>query len=144
MKLTQAGFSLLELLIVLSIISIILAIPIRDFQKKTKNRELHFISQKIVSDLHFLRMQAIASSCDHYIEFIENAYAFIRLDAYDQKEIIYAEKRYPAAIFSNSVKLGFKYNGNTKYAGSLFLENIQGTRYKITLAPVTGKITLKI
>ncbi|MFH1429329.1 MAG: hypothetical protein ABIH39_06255 [Candidatus Margulisiibacteriota bacterium] len=98
-------------------------------------------AQLIETDLHWLRTKADSTDCDCVAIFYANGYRCEQICIDGSRESL-KQKNYPLSITGSDVRLGFKYSGTAMFAGSLYLRNRNGAQYKITVAPVTGKVTL--
>ena len=138
----QKGFTLLEIIIVLSLIGILSAAWLNGFADSFQKRQLHLTAVRLQSDLHWLRARARVVDTDGVAVFKENGY---RLECYGDNTLVHLLKQrpYPAAITGTDARLGFTSRGSAKYAGSVVLNNRHGQQVRLTVAPVTGKITMK-
>lgn len=141
----KKGYTLLEVLLVLSIITLILGISFPKTSYFVKIREEQVL-ENFRKDLLFARNRAIIESRNYKVYFnsIDNSYG-IRPEN-DPKAVkltyftagIKIDERSPVKSFT------FRFNGTTKNSGSLYLRNQANQRIKVKLRPVTGVINIEI
>ncbi|MFC1478392.1 type II secretion system protein [Candidatus Margulisiibacteriota bacterium] len=138
----QQGISLLELIIVISIFGILSTAMLFDHSRCTQMRQLEITAGIAEADLHGIRSKAAGSDCDCVAVFDTNGYRCeqIRIDGLRR---LLKQNTYPLPITGSTGTLGFKASGSAMYAGSIYLQNTNGDQYKLILAPVTGKITVR-
>lgn len=129
---TKKGFSLLEILIVLALTSVFLLVSLGSFKKIQEKIIINSQLETILSQIELSRIEAVAANADAILEFNGNFFC-----------VLLAEKT-PLKIMLGpgfsllGPKLGFTFDGNTKYAGTAYLYYLNKQRYKIILAPATG------
>ena len=141
MKITH-GFTLLELLIVTAIIGTLSLCGIYGLKDSLGQKTMNNTASQIVADLHYLRSIAMSTDEDCSLDFTPAGYtqALDNILPFSFKPLI---QTYPNSIKGSSVRLGFKSNGTPKYAGTVTLSGKGSKTYKISLAAVTGKISIK-
>lgn len=140
------GFTLLELILYISIISIILLIPmfkvdiLHNYKEKQELKEF-------VKDINYARNKTITESISHsvLIDINRNTYTIYKQD-HPVKKIVKNKK------FSHGIKLKqlsiekpeikFSLSGAPDNPGTIILENKKGKIVKITITPATGKVNV--
>lgn len=69
----QRGFSLIEAMVVVSILAIIVGIAVPSFKEFQANRRLNGFAVELATDIHYLRSEAIARNQKMYIRFGNDA-----------------------------------------------------------------------
>ncbi|MCX5837335.1 MAG: type II secretion system protein [Deltaproteobacteria bacterium] len=140
----STGFSLIELMIVIALISIMLAVAVPTWQKYRANTDLKTAAREVMADLSNARQQAVAENLDVYrltFNVTGNDYALTRTDT-------------GVALWTKSVALlgsgvvidSVNFGGSdislnkrgTVSNGNLVLRNSLGSRAKITVN-ITGR-----
>jgi competence protein ComGD len=132
----EHGFTLLELIIVLSIISLIFLISIPISTNIIRKSNLTLATANTAQLLSLARSQAIALDQDSIIT-IENNSLHIKTGNINNQHPI--SRSINTSI--NRPKLGFKGCGNTKYAGSVKLSNKKQEK-KVSLGIGYGKVNV--
>ncbi len=128
----KKGFSLLEVLIVLAITSFFLLVGVLSFKKVQEKSLINGQLSIIMSQLELARSEALAANDDVIIESSGSFFSVVVPGKLPRKVIL------GQGFSLQGPKLGFTLNGNTKYAGTLYLYYLNKQRYKIVLAPATG------
>ena len=142
LEMTGRGFTLLELLIVTAIIGTLSVCSISGLKYALGQRTMTNAAKQIVADLHYLRLQAMSTDQDSSFNFTTTGYAQTQ-DYTLPASVRPINQTYTNGISGSLVRLGFKPNGTPKYAGTVSLSGKGSKTYKISLAAVTGKISIK-
>ena len=141
----KKGYTLIELLIVIALFSIVFAIALPNMSLFKAMREKQEINE-FRKDLLFARNSAIVENRSYSV------YFYIDRNTYSIKE---SERdiAIKTKTFSNGLKLNeddivgsftFTPSGATGNSGTVYIDTIRNSRYKITLTPATGRIEVKL
>ena len=149
------GFTLMELLTAMAIITVLSAIAIPNFFAWRQSAKLNSATRALMSDLSMARIHAIKSynPSDNGVKvlFSANGYkVFIDDDdnnAVDAGEEVLRDKQYPAGVsMSASTFTGnrtvFKRTGAVLFGGSVFLRRSSGPLMKVIVSTV-GRIRVE-
>lgn len=139
------GISLVEVLIVISIIAIIVAIPLLN-SKSILNYRTKKELREFRNDICYTRNRTVVESQLYsiYIEPDKNMYIVCRQSIVPK---IIKEKKFSESIkiIGTNIKnneISFTYTGAVKNAGTIFLENKDYQDIEITIEPVTGMVNV--
>ncbi|NLW40191.1 MAG: prepilin-type N-terminal cleavage/methylation domain-containing protein [Tissierellia bacterium] len=138
------GVTFIELIIVISILSLLLIIPVLKSSYLVNYKERQELME-FKKDLNFARNRAIVESKLYGVQIRpDKTYLIIK---YDRNPEIIKRKELDSALRIKSTNIGgnevvFTYSGTPKEAGTIFLENQKGREIKITITPATGKINI--
>lgn len=147
----QDGFTLMELMTVVAIISILSAIAIPNFFAWRASSKLSSAARELMSDLAMARMQAISASESVKVLFFSDGYTVFvdedNDDVIDADEEVLSDKNYPAGVAMSadtfpSGKTIFARTGIVSPAGSIVLDKGSGTRMKVIVS-VAGRIRVE-
>jgi prepilin-type N-terminal cleavage/methylation domain-containing protein len=133
----QSGFSLLELIIVLIILTIIGAIAYGTFQRMAINANLETAARDIVSEFNLMRQRAMAESVDLTITFNPGANSYT-VPQPGGGTLVKTLASYGADTVLNNTTLAgdtitFQRRGTTVQWGRVFLQNGRGSTATITV-----------
>ena len=140
------GYTLLEMIVSICLILMVLSIAIPNtriiFNQREKNELKEF-----KRDILYARNKAILENGSYRINIniLENKYTII-----DERDgmIVIKDKEFSSGIVLKTTNfkgvLKFNSTGTTKTAGEIRLTNRRGQDIRITITPVTSKISLKI
>lgn len=142
------GFTLIEILIVISIISILLMIPIFrgtalwDFKERKELKEFK-------NDIEYARNRAIVESNLYTVQIdpSKNSYTISKYSNTGPKIIKKKELSKGIKIMKTNIErneITFSYSGAPLISGTIYLENKKGEEVEIKVTPVTGKVNIKI
>jgi len=136
---SRAGFSLVELIVVIALIGIVGMFSIPAFQRYATNANLKAAAREIMADMNNTKQRAIEENVNDYrITFntVANTYALTRTDTgttlwTKSPTASGADVRISATTFSGGV-IGFRRRGTTT-AGSVTLTNSRASTAVITV-----------
>jgi type II secretion system protein H len=143
-KLDQKGFSLVELIVVIALISIVTAISIPSFQSYTAKANLKTAAREIMADISDTKQRAITENLDVYrltFSAANNSYVLTRTDT---GETLWTKSlaSFGSGILIESVTFGSSMvnfqNRGTCSNGRVTLRNAKGSKAKITVN-ITGR-----
>ena len=140
---TKKGFTLLELLIVTAIIGTLSLCSILGLKSSLEQKNMNNTANQIVSDLNYLRTLAMSTDQDCSLDFTATGYTQIQGNTFPPS-VSLQRQIYPNNLRGSLVRLGFKPNGTPKYSGTITLTSKGAKISRISLAAVTGKITVKL
>ena len=139
---TTHGFTLLEILIVTAIIGTLSLCSIFGLKASLGQKAMNNTANQIVADLNYLRALAMSTDQDSSLDFTNTSYTQTPGNTLPPS-VRTLNQTYPNNISGSIVRLGFKPNGTPKYSGTITLTANGAKTIKISLASVTGKITVK-
>lgn len=137
------GFTLLELIMVICIISIVSCVVILNGNVLSNHKEKKELKE-LINDLNYTRNNAIIESKKYILTFIPNKNYYL-IHKVENKEIIVKKKEFTNGIkiLKTSLKgdkIIFNSTGAPSNAGTINLENSKGEEIEITIGVATGKI----
>ena len=148
------GFTLVEILIVIAIIGVLTAIAAPGISAWVETFKFKNTIREIGITMQLARMKAIASGVEYRVVFDLDAETFYLergnqadgSDTWIPEGVVTDVSSWADIAFVNSYTTGkrnkqFNPNG-TSSTGSIRLNNAKGKKYKITLTPATGYITV--
>lgn len=150
----QKGFSLVEIIVVVSILAIVSAIAIPSLIRYVSNSNLKSAARDVASDILNLRERSIAENRMYKISIsvADNNYTIDQCNATGSSCAAYTaiETKSPTAFGTGITITGNTYTGNaitfqtrgTAEAGSISLTNSRGSTATIT-SNITGKAYVK-
>jgi prepilin-type N-terminal cleavage/methylation domain-containing protein len=135
----QDGFSLIELIIVIGIISILAGIGSYSWQRYVANANLRTAARDMVADFNYMKTNAVSRpDFTHTIAFSRtanpNTYILAAVDAGGNSASSFPQTRTPA-LAGSSVSISSLPGGGTSYTLTFLARG--------TLSPATGTITLQ-
>ncbi|MDN4525304.1 competence type IV pilus minor pilin ComGD [Fictibacillus fluitans] len=132
------GYSLIELLIVLSISSILLGVTAVSLQSFYKSREVHFFLDQLKKDLYYTQRQAV----------MQQKVVFLHIDPGQHKYMIgsglsiYKEIKYADQVlvesFTMTMKINYTKNGTISSSGTLLIKTEAG-KYRLVFLLGKGR-----
>ena len=148
------GFTLVEILIVIALIGILTAIAAPNISAWVETFKFKNTKREIGITMQLARMKAIARGVEYRVVFDLDAETFSLergnqadgSDTWIAEGVVSDVSSWADIAFVNSYTTGkrnkqFNPNG-TSSTGSIRLNNAKGEKYKITLTPATGYITI--
>jgi len=148
------GFTLVEILIVIAIFGVLTAIAAPGISAWVETFKFKNTIREIGITMQLARMKAIASGVEYRVVFNLDAETFCLergnqadgSDTWIPEGVVIDVSSWADIAFVNSYTTGkrnkqFNSNG-TSSTGSIRLNNAKGKKYKITLTPATGYITI--
>lgn len=142
------GFTLIEILIVISIISILLLIPITRGTALLGLKERKELKE-FKSDIEYARNKAIIESSLYTVQidsskntYTISNYSNLGRNIIKRKELTNGLKIIKTNIYGNELR--FSYSGAPLSAGTIFLENRNSENIELIVTPVTGKVNIDI
>ena len=144
-KIILRGFSLVELLVVIALISIVMAFGIPAWQNYRTNTDLKTAAREIMADIANAKQRAVTENVDVYrVSFSVggNAYALTRTDGvttgtWNKSLAGYGNVSIASVNFSGGSVISLNRRG-TATAGTLVLQNTLGSTATITVN-ITGR-----
>jgi type II secretory pathway pseudopilin PulG len=135
------GFSLIEIIVLVSLVGILYSLIFPSFNSINFSFQLLSLTKQIAADLKFTQQGAISSDFPYIITFKENSYNI--LSTQNGEEKILKSSIFPVGFsiktnFENN-KLNFSIDGNPNRAGSIELSNSKGKTRKIYVSNI-GRI----
>jgi prepilin-type N-terminal cleavage/methylation domain-containing protein len=141
-KVGRQGFSLLEILLVIALMSLLLAFLFYGTQQQARARRLKTCLDQVRAQAEALQALAFSRDCPVLIRFEPQGYSYSLLDDNGQEEIL-GTRDYPPGISGTTATIGFTAAGTAKYAGSVMIFAPGAGSYKLSLSPDIGKVTIK-
>lgn len=137
------GFTLIEVIVVISIICLLYLGIGNSLIRIIDLLHLKNEAQKLALNLHNLRNTTLRLSQDGVCYFYGDNYT-LKIRNYDGEEEIIRQVELPKNIsMSGSTKLGFKFNGNALYSGTVIMKTSMNFQKKIIVAVATGRIRIE-
>ena len=143
----KTGFTLLELLVVMTIIAIVTAASLPSFLKFTKTSRLRAAARNLTTALRTARRYAITKRTSYATAIymndcsnIKNAFTFY--DSSGGRELKYAPANITFTAADTFKKLTFKPRGTVDDAYTITVNDSEGRKIDITIQNVTGRIKI--
>jgi prepilin-type N-terminal cleavage/methylation domain-containing protein len=133
----KKGFTLIELLLTLGVLLFFFLIVTQGLTVYQHSVQTQELADLIITDLNFIRSQALTSGRDSYLDFQSNSYS-----GYSAAQIIF-QRTVPSPYKLNKLKLGFKSNGHPAYSGTIIIYRQGLAVIQISLVPASGLINKK-
>lgn len=139
------GVTLIELILIISILSILLFIPAFNGSNVLKYKERKEL-REFKNDINYARNRAVVESILYGIEIRTNSNTYL-INKYSKFPEIIKKKEFTSGIKVKSTnikdnELIFNYSGAPKDAGTIYLENSKGNKIRITINLATGKVNI--
>lgn len=139
----KKGFSLIEIIIVVSIICTLYFVVSINLVNTIELLRIKNEAQKLALNLQYLRNNSLSFSQDGICYLYGNRYV-LKVKKYNGSENILREVLLNENInISGQGKIGFKYNGNPLFSGTVILKNKKGFERKVIVAVATGRIRIE-
>lgn len=144
-----SGFTLIEVMIVIAIISILASIAVPNFRNYMIQGRLNGAARQIMSDLMYARMQAVSQNNEFRVIFNGNGYQYKILDdnnndgdedSGEQTVVKNIQTDYPGVTFNSNNNPIFSPRGTASSLPTITLTNSGGTK-TITVA-ITGRVKI--
>ncbi|WP_280768421.1 competence type IV pilus minor pilin ComGD [Salipaludibacillus daqingensis] len=136
---SKNGFSLFEMLIVLSILSVLLLLVIPSFQHQTKSMEMDYFLKELEQDLYYYQMKAITNGRTVRFIFSTNGSSYRVLEGIttiDEKHGPTGLKYIPRSLKLNELR--FLPNGQIQKAGKIEI-TYGNKRYNLVFHIIRGR-----
>lgn len=136
----KKGYTIIEIIVVLALFSVMFCIAfpsMKTFARLKEDKEV----REFRRDIYFARNQAIVNNCPYYfvLDYDTGGYHIKKED-----QVIERKKfKNIALIRTSQVEFTFSGSGAPLVSGSVNIKTSDGTKYRITVTPVTGKISIK-
>ncbi|MCP2605136.1 hypothetical protein NLC29_03165 [Candidatus Aminicenantes bacterium AH-873-B07] len=139
----EKGFSLLDLITTLSILSILLSISLPAFRKMSSNYQLQSATREICARLNYARYKSIFQKTKFKVKFLKRGYTVEKYNSAKKKWEKEKDTFFKNVIINANNSPIFHPNGTVSNLASIYISNSVG-KYKITIA-ISGRIkTIKI
>ena len=141
------GYTLIELVIVLALFSLLFSIAVPNF-KAINGIEQKKELEEFRRDVLFARNQTIVTGFIHdvYIDYEKNLYSISSEGKSLKSHYFESGIRLVKNVFKNEsqavTRITFGRDGMASKSGSIFLEDNKGKEYRLSITPVTSKVTL--
>ena len=136
----KKGFSLLDLVITLSLLSILLCISLPFSKKMGLKYLLKSTTREICANLNYARYKSIFQKTKYRVRFFEKNYAVERYNSIKKKWEIEKINILRNVIVNTNNNPVFHPNGTVSNLASIYISNSTG-KYKITIA-ISGRIKI--
>ncbi|OGP68370.1 MAG: hypothetical protein A2W27_11705 [Deltaproteobacteria bacterium RBG_16_44_11] len=148
MKLKKSnGFSLIEFLIVISLIAIITAIAVPQFTRYTQNNALQSAARELAGDIQIIRQRAMADSAAYTLQFLDNTrYTYTLPPNPAVIKNVTTLTDYPDITFGQTFPgsvIIFQPRGTMAQWGTITLTNNRGSTVLLTASPPIGRINVE-
>jgi len=137
----ESGYTLFELIIVISILSVILLIAVPSYHSLSKTNEIEHFFEQLQEDIYYTQMTAISRGKPIMLDFITTLSQY-RILASNQTIV---KRDYPHDIIVEKgtleTKIEFNPNGNIRKAGTIFIKTANG-KYKLTFQLGKGRFEI--
>jgi len=148
MNLNRKGFSLIEIIIVISILAVILAIGMPYFFKSKANTQLRNTARELKITLEMTRSEAKADGANVGIEFVGTDNQISGHKVKDETGRVIKSVTFPDGVTGDitgltSTPLEFKSNGSITTDGTIVIRSSKSNKYfTLTLVKTTGLVTI--
>jgi prepilin-type N-terminal cleavage/methylation domain-containing protein len=136
-KKKSSGFTLTELIIALTIVSIVIAVAGLHFMRFASAYKIHEAAREIASDLQFARLLAVKENRDMRVVFRINSYAIMRASDLHVVKSRNLASDYPGVLLPDLAVI-FNSRGNASPA-TITVSDFMGNK-QVTVTS-TGKVT---
>lgn len=137
------GYSLLELMIVLSIGAILLSVATISLQNYYTDRQIHFFLDKFKQDLYYTQRLAMHRQKIVYLHVLDNEHKYIIGSSTSD---VYKKTSYPKHITiepnTMSLKIVYNKNGNISTSGTLIIKTGSG-KFKVVFLLGKGRFYIE-
>lgn len=138
MKKKQKGYTLIELILVMSLMSLLAAIAIPRIDKTPFNMKIY--SRKLCADIRYIRLMKMTEGGGYRILLHEEYYRVLN----GTKELKTVELPTHMHLLYPAQVIRFKLNGAPSWAGTIYVRDKKsGSYYEITIVPASGRVLLK-
>ncbi|MFP4497052.1 MAG: GspH/FimT family pseudopilin [Vulcanimicrobiota bacterium] len=143
---TRRGFSLLEILIVVSLLSILLGMGVNALMKGRRRTQVRMAANEMKADLEFTKSQAKAENADIYFSFnspinASNGYTISDSEGNTLKNVTFEGSAIADYTGLSDTELYFKSNGSTNADGTILITDGDAV-YEISITQGTGMIKM--
>ncbi|WP_090234320.1 competence type IV pilus minor pilin ComGD [Fictibacillus solisalsi] len=133
------GYSLVELLIVLSISGILLGVTAVSLQSYYKSREVHFFLEQLKRDLYFTQRQAVVHQKVVFLHIYPDQHRYVVGSGTSSvfKEVRYADQ-VDVESSTMTMKITYTKNGNISSSGTLLIKTSAG-KYRLVFLLGKGR-----
>lgn len=136
------GYTLLELVIVLTLFSLILMIAVPSLGIIREFREYQQIRQ-LKTDILFARNQAIVKGKIYFVQFDFVRNGYIIVVSGETIKRVYFEEGIELIKNMEMTELSFYRTGVPGKSGTIRLKNGKNQIYEVVVTPIVGKVTIK-
>lgn len=137
----QSGYTLFELIIVISLFSIILLIVIPSYHSLSQKHKTDHFFEQLQEDIYYTQMIALSRGKPMMLDFITTLSQY-RILVHNQTIV---KREYPHDIIVErgtlETKIEFNPNGNIRKAGTIFIKTDKG-KYKMTFQLGKGRFEI--
>jgi general secretion pathway protein H len=142
----QAGFTLLELMVVLALLALLMGLVLPGLQRTVKKERDRATLRQLTTTLRLARSQA-ATTRQRVRVFVNRETGQYRLEGSDRRGVLTGMRIGETRLVwqDQTHRQGYIafYGDGSSSGGKLALEDITGRRYTLEVAIITGRVTLK-
>ncbi|QOR65505.1 type II secretion system protein [Cytobacillus suaedae] len=139
-KNNQRGFTLIEILLVLTVLSVITSVSFLQLKPVVEAKKIQSFFQTLENDLLFAQNYAMSHSESVYVYFMDHEFHYKVLVGSSKREVLRRNYSNNITIPYNNLTHGVIYlsNGNLSKSGTILFD-IKGEVYKITFLLGKGR-----
>lgn len=143
----KKGFTLIELILYICILSIILTIPLLKIGILDNYKERQELKE-LIRDINYARNHSISKSAIYSVRVDMSRNSYIIEDYSSEPKQFVKEKVLESGLEFlttnlDSDSITFNKTGRPRNAGTISLTNRKGTTIKVSISPVTGRVSVE-
>ncbi len=141
---TNRGFTIIELLVVLSIITVLFSIVVPIFHSVSEKVELDYLAKQIRTDLYWAQNEAIATGAQMSIYFPTEANFYYLRRGINIIKVVDFDHRFWIALHSNYTTQTITFNNKgSVVGGDLYVKSKSGKNIRLVLQVTSGRIRVE-